>query len=121
MIAKKSLWFAILTVFFAAGAAMADEGVVARIDVCRKGTLIIRTSANLYLAAYQATMAHEDHNPWSHNKNPPCTFPVGERLSGDLNRVGTVTLTNSSGRQCDFVIEGTGDTVPDAEQILGCE
>jgi hypothetical protein len=121
MIAKKSLWSGILAILFAAGAVLADEGVVERIDVCRKGTLIIRTADNLYVAAYQETMAGEDHSPWSGDKNPPCSFFAGEPVQGDLSGVGPVILTNSSGRECNYVIEGSGDTLQDAEQILGCE
>jgi hypothetical protein len=34
---------------------------------------------------------------------------------------GTVTLTNSGGEACDDVIEGSGFSMQDAEQILGCE
>ena len=45
----------------------------------------------------------------------------GERVNGDLSRYGTVTLTNSSGRACDDVIEGSGFSMQDAVQILGCE
>ena len=66
-------------------------------------------------------MADEDHNPGSDNEDPPCGFSAGERISGDLGNPGTTTLTNSNGKECDYVIEGSGFTMQDAEQILGCE
>ncbi len=121
MTAAKALWFAILMIFFTAGAVLADDGIVERTDVCRKGTIVIKTSDGGYVAADQETMADEDHNPWSNDENPPCSFFVGEHVSGDLSGVGPVTLTNSSGRECDYVIEGSGDSMQDAEQALGCE
>jgi len=65
-------------------------------------------------------MADEDHSPWSGNEDPPCGFSAGERVSGDLSGVGAVTLTNDSSKECDYVIEGSGFTMQDAEQILGC-
>jgi hypothetical protein len=116
-----TVWFGILVVLVIAGPALADDGVVERTDVCRKGTLIIKTADDTYVAAYQAGMANEDHSPWSDNENPSCSFFAGERVNGDLSGYGTVTLTNSSGRACDYVIEGSGFSMQDAEQILGCE
>jgi len=104
-----------------AGAALADEGIVERTAACRKGTLIIRTTGNVVVAAYQEAMADEDHSPWSDNENPPCAFSAGQQVTGDLGSVGTVTLTNSSGPESDYEIEGSGDTLQDAEQNLGCE
>ena len=121
MTIAKTIWFAIAVILFAAGSVLADDGIVERSDVCRKGTLIIKTNDGSYVAAYQETMADEDHSPWSGNKNPPCSFFAGETVQGDLGAVGTVTLTNSTGMQCDYVIEGSGDTMQEAVQILGCE
>ena len=121
MTSAKTVWLTMAVILFAAGAVLADEGVVERTDVCRKGTLIIKTSDGSYVAAYQEAMAYENHSPWSGNKNPPCSFFAGETVQGDLGGVGTVTLTNSSGRECDYVIEGSGDTMQDATQMLGCE
>ena len=115
------IWLGILVVFTFAGPALADEGVVERADVCRKGKVIIKTADDMYVAAYQADMAGEDHSPWSDNENPPCSFSPGERVDGDFSGYGTVTLKNSSGRECDYVIEGSGFSMQDAEQILGCE
>jgi hypothetical protein len=117
----KTIWFTIAVIFFTAGPVLADDGIVERTDVCRKGTLIIKTNDGSYVAAYQETMADEDHSPWSGNENPPCSFFAGEVVQGDLGAVGPVTLTNSSGRECEYEIEGSGDTMQDAEQILGCE
>jgi hypothetical protein len=117
----KTIWFTMAVILFAAGPVLADDGIVERTDVCRKGTIIIKTSDGVYVAAYQESMADEDHSPWSGNQNPPCSFFAGETVKGDLGGVGTVTLTNSSGRECDYVIEGSGDTMQDAEQMLGCE
>jgi len=37
-------WLGILVVLMLAGPARADEGVVERTDVCRKGTVIIKTA-----------------------------------------------------------------------------
>jgi len=117
----KTIWFTIAVILFAAGTVLAEEGIVERTDVCRKGTIVIKTTDGEYVAADQETMADEDHSPWSGDKNPPCSFFAGEAVQGDLSGVGTVTLTNSSGRECNYVIEGSGDTMQDAEQILGCE
>ena len=121
MTAANTVWFTILIVLCTAGAVLADEGIVERTDVCRKGTLIIKTSDGTYVAAYQEAMADEDHNPWSNDANPPCSFFAGEHVYGDLGGAGAVTLTDSRGRKCDYVIEGSGDSMQDAEQILGCE
>ena len=121
MSTANALWFAILLIFFTTGNVLADEGTVERTDVCRKGTIVIKTSDGGYVAAYQETMADEDHDPWSNDGSPPCSFFAGEHVSGDLSGVGPVTLTDSRGRACDYVIEGSGDTMQDAEQILGCE
>ena len=121
MTAANALWTAILMAFFTVGSVLADEGVVERTDVCRKGTIVIKTTDGMYVAAYQEDMAEEDHAPWSDNESPPCGFSAGELISGDLGSPGTTTLTNSSGRVCDYVIEGSGFTMQDAEQILGCE
>ena len=66
-------------------------------------------------------MANGDHSAWSDDEDPPCEFFAGDRVSGDLGGPGTTTLTNSSGKECNYVIEGSGDTMQDAEQILGCE
>jgi hypothetical protein len=121
MTSAKTVWFTMAVILFAAGTILAEDGIVERTDVCRKGTLIIRTSDGSYVAAYQETMADEDHSPWSGNKNPPCSFFAGEAVQGDLGSVGPVTLASSSGRECDYVIEGSGDTMQDAEQSLGCE
>ena len=121
MTASNTLWITILLVLCTAGAVLADEGVVERTDVCRKGTIVIKTSDGGYVAADQETMADEDHSPWSNDENPPCSFFAGEHVSGDLGGVGSVTLTNSTGRECDYVIEGSGDSMQDAEQALGCE
>ena len=49
-------------------------------------------------------MADEDHSHWSGNEDPPCAFFAGERISGDLSGIGAVTLTNDSGKECDYVI-----------------
>ena len=121
MSTTKVLWFALLMIFFATGTVLADEGIVERTDACRKGTIVIKTSDGFYVAAYQETMADEDHNPWSNDANPPCAFFAGEHVYGDLNGAGPVTLTDGRGRECDYVIEGSGDSMQDAEQILGCE
>ena len=121
MTSSKTIWITILVFFFMTGAVQADDGVVERADVCRKGTIIIKTTDGEYVAAYQEAMANEDHSPWSDNEDPPCAFYAGERVSGDLGGAGTTTLTNSSGKTCDYVIEGSGFTMQDAEQILGCE
>jgi len=116
-----TVWFSMLLVLMIVGYALADEGVVERTDACRKGTLIIKTADDTYVAAYQADMANEDHSPWSDNENPPCSFVAGETVLGELSGYGTVTLTNSGGAACDYVIEGSGFSMQDAEQILGCE
>lgn len=121
MIAANTLWLVSLMLFFTVGSVLADGGVVERTDVCRKGTLIIKTTDGEYVAAYQENMAEEDHSPWSDNEDPPCAFFAGDQVSGDLGGAGTTTLTNSSGKECDYVIEGSGFSMQDAEQILGCE
>jgi hypothetical protein len=110
-----------LAVLVTAGYAPADEGVVERTDVCRKGALIIKTADDIYVAAYQEDMAGESHSPWSDNENPPYAFFAGNRVFGDLSGYGTVTLTSSGGEACDYVIEGSGFSMQDAEQVLGCE
>jgi hypothetical protein len=115
------VWLTIVMAVFTAGAVLADEGVVERTNVCRKGTLIIKTTDNEYVAAIQEGLEGEDVSPWTDNDNPVCAFFAGDRVHGDLSGVGTVTLTNSSGKACDYVIEGSGDSMQDAEQILGCE
>jgi hypothetical protein len=121
MTAAHTAWLTLLLVLFTTGAVLAEEGIVVRTDVCRKGTIVIKTRDGGYVAAYQETMAEEDHSPWSNDENPPCSFFAGEHVSGDLSGAGPVTLTDVRGRECDYVIEGSGDTLQDAEQILGCE
>ena len=121
VIASYPVFLILLLAFVFIGSVQADDGVVVRTDVCRKGTIIIKTTDGEYVAAYQEAMAEEDHSPWSDNQDPPCAFYAGERVSGDLGGAGTTTLTNSSGKQCDYEIEGSGFTMQDAEQILGCE
>ena len=71
MTGSNTQWITILLVLCTTGAVFADEGVVERTDVCRKGTIVIKTSDGGYVAAYQETMADEDHTPWSNNENPP--------------------------------------------------
>ena len=121
MNAVKIVWLTIVMVLFTAGVVLADEGVVERTDVCRKGTLIIKTTDDTYVAAIQEGIDTFDHTPWNNDNNPSCAFFAGDRVQGDLSGVGTVTLTNSSGKTCDYVIEGSGFSMQDAEQILGCE
>jgi hypothetical protein len=94
---------------------------VERTNVCRKGTLIIKTNDETYIAAIQEGLDTFDPPPVTDNDNPRCAFFAGDRVQGDLSGVGTVTLTNSSGKACAYVIEGSGDSMQDAEQILGCE
>ncbi len=115
------VWLGILVVLMPVGPALADDGVVERTDVCRKGTVIIKTDDDMYVAAYQAGMVSEDHSPWADNESQPCSFFTGERVNGDLSGYGTVMLRNSSGRECEYVIEGSGFSMQDAVQILGCE
>jgi len=111
----------ILVAVFMVGPVLADEGVVERTNVCRKGTLIIKTTADEYVAAIQEGIDTADNSPWTDNDNPGCAFLTGDRVQGDLGGAGTVTLTNSSGKACDYVIQGSGFSMQDAEQILGCE
>ena len=103
------------------GRSLADEGVVQRTNVCRKGTLIIKTTDDEYVAAIQEGLDTFDHTPWTDDNNPRCAFFAGDRVQGDLSGAGTVTLTNSSGKACDYVIEGSGFSMQDAVEILGCE
>jgi len=100
---------------------LADEGVVQRTNVCRKGTIVIKTTNDEYVAAIQEGLDNLYQTPWTDNDNPGCVFFAGDRVHGDFGGVGTVTLTNSSGEACDYVIEGSGFSMQDAEQILGCE
>jgi hypothetical protein len=121
MIAAYAAGLAMGVVLFAAGSAMADEGVVERTDVCHKGTLIIKTADNAYVAATRNDSDNENFGPSADNDTPRCAFYSGDRVRGDLSGAGIVTLTNSSGTACDYVIQGSGFTMQDAEQILGCE
>ena len=116
-----AVWGCIVMPLMLAGPAWADEGVVERTDVCRKGTLIIKTTDDMYVAATQADVDDLDPTPWSDDSEPKCSFFAGEKVNGDLSGYGTVTLRNSSGRECDYVIEGSGFSMQDAVQILGCE
>jgi hypothetical protein len=113
--------FSTLVVHMITGYAVADEGVVERTNVCRKGTLIIKTADDMYVAATQAGVDDLDPTPWSDDSEPQCAFFAGERVNGDLSGYGTVTLINSSGKECDYVIEGSGFSMQDAVQMLGCE
>ena len=121
MIAAFASGLAIGVILLTAGSAMADEGVVERTDVCQKGTLIIKTADNAYVAATRDDTGSEDLGPSADDGTPRCAFYTGDRVRGDLSGAGPVTLTNSSGTACDYVIEGSGFTMQDAEQILGCE
>ena len=49
---------------------------------------------------------------------PAAPLFAGDRVYGTLRITGTRTPTNSSGKTCDYVIEGSGFTVQDAEQDL---
>jgi hypothetical protein len=120
-IAVNAIWIAILIFFFAVGPVLADEGIVERADVCHKGSIIIKTTDDVYVAAIQAGLDDVDQTPWSDDSEPKCSFFAGERVHGDLSGAGTVTLTNSSGRACDYLIQGSGTSLQDAEQALGCE
>lgn len=111
----------ILAFLCMAGPALADEGVVERTNVCRKGTLIIKTTDDMFVAATQAGIDEFNQTPWSDDSEPKCSFFAGESVSGDLGSAGTVTLANTSGKSCDYVIEGSGFSMQDAEQMLGCE
>jgi hypothetical protein len=119
--ALKMLGVTVLMTVFAAGTVLADEGVVERTNVCRTGTLIIKTTDDTYVAAIQEGLDTFDHTPWTDDDNPRCAFFAGDSVQGDLSGAGTVTLTNGSGKACDYVIEGSGFSMQDAEQILGCE
>lgn len=121
MNAVKIVWCTIMVAVLAAGPVLADEGVVQRTNVCRKGTLVIKTVDNEFVAAIQEGLDNVDQTPWTDNNNPRCAFFAGDRVQGDLNGAGTVTLTNSSGKACDYVIEGSGFSMQDAVEILDCE
>ena len=121
MNAVKIVWLTIVAAIFTAGAVLADDGVVKRTNVCRKGTHIIKTADDEYVAAIQEGVDTFDHTLWNEDNNPSCSFIAGDRVQGDLGGVGTVTLTNNSGKVCDYVIEGSGFSMQDAVQILGCE
>jgi len=116
-----TVWLVILATFGTARSVLADEGVVERTNVCHKGTIIIKTSDDEYVAAIQEGIDTIDDTPWTENDTPRCSFYLGDRVHGDLSGVGTVTLTNSSGKACDYVIQGSGFSMQDAEQALGCE
>ena len=120
MHAVNMAWATILVAVLMAGPVLADEGVVERTNVCRKGTLIIKTTDDEYVAVIQEGIDTADNSPWTDNDNPKCSFFSGDRVQGDLGGAGTVTLTNSSGKACDYVIQGSGASMQTAEEILGC-
>lgn len=73
------------------------------------------------MAAIQQGIDTIADTPWTENDTPRCSFFAGDRVHGDLSGAGTVTPTNSGGKACDDVIEGSGFSMQDAVQILGCE
>ena len=49
--AANILWGTLLVAIFAVGPVLADEGIVQRTNLCRKGTIVIKTNGNEYVAA----------------------------------------------------------------------
>lgn len=120
MNAATILWATLLVAIFAAGPVLADEGVVQRTNLCRKGTIVIKTNGNEYVAAVREGMGSKRDTPWRDSKTSRCAFFPGDRVVGDLTGFGTTTLTNSTGQECDYEIEGHGYSMQTAEEILGC-
>ena len=100
--------------------AYSGEAVVLRTNICRKGTLIMKTTESEYVAAVQEAIGSRYDGPWADTRRPKCSFFPGEKIYGDVNSVGTVSLTNTSGKECRYIIEGSGYSMQDVEEILGC-
>ena len=104
---------------FLAAPAQGGEGVVERVNACEKGTLIIKTTEGDYVVARQETAGSRFIDPGEEPDEGGCMFFPGDQLEGELDSIGSVTLTNSSRSQCDLIIEDVVFNMQEAVEALG--